>query len=546
MLETTTQPPAQKNQSRFSTWLAKPNNRNIFAVLGLGFFFVIVMVGVLIAQQQLANRDITAPNAPVSQPDAALNSCTMQFTVPAETPGPLNFNCTKSAYANDPRNGNPEQGGRYYLLTEKTVFRPNEIIVFDVVFLNNGTYTIDLEMVDSFSDRNISTVLEFMDSECGVGAFDPRTNTLTCQVADVAPGGISSGGIGNANQKHRSFRMKVKPNVASGTSVTNTVRITPISIDDSNLLGNSGDSLIAGTGDTPTRTALPNSRSCAVTIRIETPPVSPAPSPTPPTYACNSICKSDTQCQTADANYICYYGQTSEQDTATGRCRLKANPTEAVCKIAASPSPTPRVSPSPTPTPTPSVTPTPQTYSCNGGCSTDEQCRTVNAGYICHPDLKVCRLDTNRNSTSCQPSTNTYACNSTCTTNAQCQTANGGYICSNGQCRLGSNPTATSCLPTTYVPPTPTVGCNQVCANNADCTNPDHICATTAEGNRCRLADYTNSESCSRPPQSVPSTPGQQPELPQELPQTGALDFGVWVKAGLAALGIGAVLLLLL
>lgn len=549
MVEITQKPlatSAQQNpkQSRFKTWLAQPNNRNIFSVLALGFFFVIVMLGVLIAQRQLANRDATAPNAPASQPEAAAGICTLQFTVPPASPGPLNFNCTKSAYANDPRNGNPEQGGRYYLLTEKSVFRPSEIVVFDVVFINNGTYTIDLEMVDSFSDRNISNILEFVDSECGVGAFNPTTNTLTCQIADVPPQGSTT----ISSTKHRSFRMRVKPGVTSGTSVTNTVRITPIAIDDPDGPGGPGDQLAAGTSETPNRTALPESRACAITIRIETPPATPSPTPTPPTYACNSVCKSDSQCQTANSNYFCYYSANDTVPTndtvTTGRCRLKTNPTEAACKIAATPSPTPTPRVSPTPTPTP--TPTPATYACNGGCSTDAQCQTVNAGYVCHPDLRVCRLDSNRSSTSCQPQTNTYACNSSCSTNAQCQTANGSYICSNGQCRLGSNPTASNCLSTTYVPPTPTVGCNQNCANNSDCTNPDHICATTADGNRCRLADYTNSENCARPPQVVTSTPGTQPELPQELPQTGALDFGVWVKAGLAALGIGAVLLLLL
>lgn len=532
-----TQSPQSKNKLR--AWLDQPNNRNIVSVLALGFFFIIIMVAVLIVQRQLRDRNATAPNAPASQPEAAAGICSLQFTVPPATPGPLNFTCTKSAYSNDPRNGNPEQGGRYYLLAEKEVFRPGELVVFDVVFINNGTYTIDLEMVDSFADRNISNFLEFVDSECGVGAFNPTTNTLTCQVADVAP---QNSPVFSA-QKHRSFRMRVKPTTPSGTSITNTVVINQIALEATPP----PDSLAAGTNEQP-RNAPSGSRSCRVTIRVETPPVSPTPTPTPPVFSCNSICKSDAQCQTANSNYFCYYSP--NQDSTTGFCRLRTNPTSNQC-LAATPTPTPSPTSTPRPTATPSptatVTPSPTTtpsYACNSGCSTDAQCQGVNAGYICHPDLKVCRLDTNRNSSSCQAPANSYACNSSCTTNAQCQTANGSYICSSGQCRLDSNPAASNCQPNNYVPPTPTVGCNQVCSSNADCSNPDHICSTTGNGNRCRLADYTNSESCTKP-QTV-STPGQ-PTLPQELPQTGAFDdFNLWIKAGLAALGIGAALLLLL
>jgi hypothetical protein len=61
---------------------------------------------------------------------------------------------------------------------------------------------------------------------------------------------------------------------------------------------------------------------------------------------------------------------------------------------------------------------------------------------------------------------------------------------------------------------------------------------------QCRDVDYPNSPDC-RPPQQVVTTPGQ-PQLPQELPQSGAEDFDIWIKAGLGILATGALLLLLL
>lgn len=547
MQDQTTQTPASAKQtskeSKFKTWLNQPNNRNILAVLSLGFFFIIIIVGVLIAQKQLSDRNATAPNAPASQPEAAAGICSLQFTVPAPSTAPINFSCTKSSYANDNRNNDPASGGRYYLVTEKEVFRPGEIVVFDVVFLNPGTTRIDIEMNDNLGGSTMGQYATFLDSDCGVGAYNPQTKILTCTVEDVAPNSLAA-------QAHRSFRVRLSNSIPANTTIRNLVTMREVAINE-----DPGDQLAGGTaGRAADPTAAPRpAQSCEVTIRVE---ANPTPPPTP-TFACNSVCKTDTQCQSVDANYICYYSQNNDTTTIstapTGRCRLKANPTEAVCKATVTlPSPTPpaspRVSPSPSASPRVSPTPTPSTtYACNATCATDEQCRGVNAGYICHPDLKVCRLDTNRSSASCQPQQNSYACNSACTTNAQCQTANGSYICSNGQCRLDSNPTATSCLPASYVPPTPAIGCNDTCSSNSDCSNPDHICSTTADGtNRCRLADYTNSATCSKPPQTTASVPGQQPQLPEQLPQTGAFEFGNWLKAGVAALGIGAVLLLFL
>lgn len=153
-------------------------------------------------------------------------------------------------------------------------------------------------------------------------------------------------------------------------------------------------------------------------------------------------------------------------------------------------------------------------------------------------------------------------CNSACVVDAQCPT---GLSCVNAVCRLTENPTDAQCKPKivtspspspsptptptpTPTPsptptPTPTIGCNDSCATNADCTNPNHICYSTDAGNKCRLASNVDNLSCVDP---VVSTPTPQPELPQELPETGWSELSNWLKAGLVTIGIGAALLLLL
>lgn len=220
-----------------------------------------------------------------------------------------------------------------------------------------------------------------------------------------------------------------------------------------------------------------------------------------------------------------------------------------------SPSPSPEVSPSPSPSvspsPSPSASPSPSpTYSCDAECTSDAQCQTVNADYVCSSDDgNRCRVDSNRGSASCEPAPNTYACNSSCTTDAQCQTANSSYLCYNGNCRLSSNQTASNCQPPTIVQPSPTIGCNQTCVTNADCTNENHICYTTADGsNRCRLDNYVNSETCTPPGTVTTTTPvaSGQPQLPEQLPETGPREWGQVIMAGIGIILAGAALLLLL
>lgn len=96
---------------------------------------------------------------------------------------------------------------------------------------------------------------------------------------------------------------------------------------------------------------------------------------------------------------------------------------------------------------------------------------------------------------------------------------------------------------------TPVVGCNDICVTNADCSNTSHICFAVSETeNRCRLETNPTDSSCQSPIADVtnPTEVAQQPVLPEALPETGPEDWGNWLKAGLAILGIGAALLLML
>ena len=96
---------------------------------------------------------------------------------------------------------------------------------------------------------------------------------------------------------------------------------------------------------------------------------------------------------------------------------------------------------------------------------------------------------------------------------------------------------------------TPVIGCNEVCVTNADCGNPAHICFVVSETeNRCRLESNPMDMNCQNPVAEVtqPAQVAQQPLLPETLPETGPEDWGNWLKAGLAILGVGAALLLML
>lgn len=169
---------------------------------------------------------------------------------------------------------------------------------------------------------------------------------------------------------------------------------------------------------------------------------------------------------------------------------------------------------------------TPPVYECNSECETNDDCSDIAGGtHVCHEtiDGNFCRLESNPGNVACEEPEETPTPTPTPT------------------------PTGTPTSTGTPTPtPTPAPGCNELCTSNADCSNSNHICATTSDGtNRCRLAEFVGSDTCTIPQVST-ATATPQPELPTSLPQSGPEDWLNWIKVGLVTLGVGTALFLLL
>lgn len=260
---------------------------------------------------------------------------------------------------------------------------------------------------------------------------------------------------------------------------------------------------------TPSRPSADKGTSCTVAFTVTDPNATPMPTPTP------------TATPTASP---------TASPTATPTTTPTTTPT-------ASPSTTPTTAPTATPTTNPTATPTAtptQPKECNESCSTQEECELVDDDHFCSIDY--------------------------------------GY-----RCRHVNNPSSDNCQPPTETV-TPTVGCQDICVTSADCADSNHICFATSDGNRCRLEEYPYSTTCTLPVATtqpivedkpvyvtersvyVPATEvqtevieqivdvpskGGQPELPEELPQTGGNVFQLAVGAGGLTL-LGLLLLLFL
>lgn len=477
----------------------KPKPKYIMAIIGVFLFVVVGVAGVLVAQRQRQLQGPVAPNAPASKPKADTapeNTCTLYFDVPYVTPSPSpvpgSAICEqKVAVA---LNGQQIPPGSQLTFGQRFNYR--------VYVSSGGTTTGPVSVVDQLPDA-VRFVENAGNSPQWVVVDD---NTLT---ADL---GVLS------NDNEEVLMLQFMAEVISEEEAVEA----GIDLDDVRNLAT-----VITQGPTPSAPDFASECSIAHTLPTSSPSPTPSVSPTP---------------------------TPSVSPTPTPRVTPSPTPTPSVTPTP-SPTPTPGVTPSPTPrvTPTPGVTPspTPVTYVCGGPCETDEQCQTVNASYFCSEEYSnTCRLYSNPSSSSCQPQVNQYACNSYCTADTDCHTVNPNYMCYNNACRLASNPEATNCLPIAYVPPAPAVGCNEICQTNADCSQPQHVCYTTTDGsNRCRHQDYVNSSTCTAPPATVTTYVASapvQPELPAELPRSGAFEVANWIKAGLITLGLGAALLLLL
>lgn len=148
-----------------------------------------------------------------------------------------------------------------------------------------------------------------------------------------------------------------------------------------------------------------------------------------------------------------------------------------------------------------------------------------------------------------------------CSDDLVCITADDGdnyCAVSDYEAACADDPTVTNCCeePTEET----TYACGEKgCTDNFDC-DAGYICVSADDGNnycgepdyKAACADDPSETSCCTAPSSTPTptltiTPtAGQPDLPEELPQSGPEDWLRYLQAGLATLGAGALLLLLL
>lgn len=190
---------------------------------------------------------------------------------------------------------------------------------------------------------------------------------------------------------------------------------------------------------------------------------------------------------------------------------------------------------------------------CAATCTSDTQCQ---GSLVCGAQGKCvsaqCKTANVALATSCTPN---YGASCTYCGQSSCDliTIKGPY-CGDGirngteECDDGNTTNGDGCnqycrIERSTVTPTPTpvagAACNQSCVNNADCANASYICYTGADRQGvCRLDSNPTDANC-QPAQG-------QPTLPATLPDTGIDSIASWLRAGLAVMGLGAVLLYIL
>ncbi len=517
------------------------DRRSFATVLGLTLFFVIAMAGVLISLRQFGGG-LFSPEAPESRPAADIvneNTCTLSFEVAPELE---EKDCTSGGFTD---NFNAADGsalnGRYAKAGDGTA-----------TILNNRLRLRVARPSGTDFDPKIAVETNYVLT----GDFDAQVDVKTLSAANNNQGivglaiisqdgqTISSIALENGNANNRIRSGSQVKGVATSSALPKfklTKRGTTVS--SYYDIGSGFVKMADLTGQSDKVTVQVYMRSDGLNTTRDLAAVAASLDnfaivcPTTIVYSCNSACTSDTQCQGVDSNFVC----------SANKCRLSSNTASAECQPAT-------------------------VYQCNSSCTADEQCQDANIDFVCDSTSHACRLENNPSSDSCQPSTITYACNSECSSNTDCTGVNANYVCTDidgtNRCRLGTNTSSDVCeapgaspsptpsptptpTPTPGVSPTPTptsvaIGCNDSCVTNNDCSNSNHICYQ----DKCRLESNPDNASCNTPTTTttVAETPEQpgQPALPEELPKTGPEDWGNWLKAGLAALGVGAVLLLLL
>lgn len=125
---------------------------------------------------------------------------------------------------------------------------------------------------------------------------------------------------------------------------------------------------------------------------------------------------------------------------------------------------------------------------CNLSCSSNSECETDHRCYN-----GQCRLVTNVSSTSCQPVADqglSRGCNQYCADSQECGY---GYSCLENKCRRADNPDDSYCnIPASTVQQGIAEGCNKACGTNADCAMN-----LRCYYGSCRLATSPSSTTCS-------------------------------------------------
>jgi len=145
------------------------------------------------------------------------------------------------------------------------------------------------------------------------------------------------------------------------------------------------------------------------------------------------------------------------------------------------------------PSPSPSPSPTPSTggvtiQGCNDSCSSNSECE---ANHRCYNGQ--CRLVTNVSSTTCTEQTDqglSFGCNEYCADSNECDDQ---YTCLENKCRRSDNPDDPSCqIPSSAIQSSIASSCNVACDTNSDCA-ANLRCYYGA----CRLATNVSSTTCS-------------------------------------------------
>jgi hypothetical protein len=387
-----TQTPSSPQQSGT---LKSSRSKVFVAILLLLAFIGVASTGVFIAQRQQQDPGPVAPTAPRSIPQAAevisSDSCTIKWNVgPPPDPGVAMCD-SKEAHSEF------SDGKKLTVIPEYSIIEPGQEFVYKIQLSANPDTEEPIVVKDRLPDSVI--FVEHANNSPEV-VYDEQAHAVTAQIEQI-----------KANQLViLQFMVKAvdEPEVEEFTNAAFVY------------------------------TAESETDKCSWTLNFS-PPSSPLPSPTPSptptpspeTYACDSPCTTDAQCQQVNAGYVC------SQDQGN-RCRLDTNRESATCQ--------PKV----------------DTYACNSSCQNDAQCQTVNPGYICDASQgNVCRLGTNSPATNCLPPNYTappptVGCNALCNSNADCTASN--HICftvpdGTNRCRLESYVNSDTCThpPSTVV-----------------------------------------------------------------------------------------------